>query len=531
MAPKLLFLLLLWPLTLFNAVASLCKVTCSTDYIKTLNCSCSGSVPTLPVLLDVICRDEDEHFRGSCTVTPPQSWCTIVNEDLNEVTTIGTNCTTTVGHLGSDASVDGPESTVWVLSDMVKPEAPVNVKVTNDGDFYNITWSKNNLFHELVYKVRIRTAAHTEKVQRDLFPVDEEYLLIDLRKLQPDVVYTVDVQAQMSPGFYLKGPWSEWSSGVEWRSVRVSANETRETSIRINVTWLYVSMPILLVLTLLLVGYLQKPCWQKKLRMITYIPRPNEYFKPLYHNHEGNFKEWVKPVFTEFDCLMINTSMLMGEKPDSLLHWNIEKQSYDVDEMKEGGAFLHVLQASGNLLQDSSGSQSTGNSTGRISIQTVTLSGGEVASQSSLESYQDGESFGSFAEADREHAGYDLEDLSVSRRNRQSGFSLQRENQIANDLLMENINYEEVQFNEAERASLDSFESNEQSEDGYPRVDLDTIDSGYGECSSPGALDSNQAQQMDSFQQHKNSSYVKQWMICSTIQEDPSNVSDETQEP
>lgn len=31
-------------------------------------------------------------------------------------------------------------------------------------------------------------------------------------------------------------------------------------------------------------------CWQKKLKMVMYIPRPSEYFKPLYHNYEGNFK-------------------------------------------------------------------------------------------------------------------------------------------------------------------------------------------------------------------------------------------------
>lgn len=30
--------------------------------------------------------------------------------------------------------------------------------------------------------------------------------------------------------------------------------------------------------------------WQKKLQLISYVPKPNDYFKPLYHNYGGNFK-------------------------------------------------------------------------------------------------------------------------------------------------------------------------------------------------------------------------------------------------
>lgn len=30
--------------------------------------------------------------------------------------------------------------------------------------------------------------------------------------------------------------------------------------------------------------------WQKKLQLITFVPKPNDFFKPLYHNYGGNFK-------------------------------------------------------------------------------------------------------------------------------------------------------------------------------------------------------------------------------------------------
>lgn len=245
----------------------------------------------------------------------------------------------------------------------------------------------------------------------------------------------------------------------------------------------------------------------------------------------------MKPVFSEYDYLRINSLVpMMSEKQHDILHWNNEKQSYSDDsETKQGGHFLHMLQPPSNLLlnlQDGGSSQGTGHSTGHISIHTVTLSGEEfdedVMSESSintLRSYQDGGSFGSFEEDNREHAGYNLGEGQLSRMERQSGISPQHENQIANNLSVENLNFQpRAHFNEPERVSLDSFVSNEQSEDGYPHVDLDTIDSGFVECSSPGVSHSNTTEQMDSdlFHEHKtsNSNYVKQWMICSTIQED-----------
>ncbi|MEQ2165656.1 hypothetical protein GOODEAATRI_019350 [Goodea atripinnis] len=205
------------------------------------------------------------------------------------------------------------------------------------------------------------------------------------------------------------------------------------------------------------------------------------------------YEEWVKPVFSEYDYLKITTCVpMLSENRSEILHWSNEKLSYNEDnKMKDGGPFYHAPQLSNNLLlhfQDSSTSHGTVHSTGNISINTVTLSGEEfeeeVTSQSSLRSYQDGKSFGSFDDTNREHAPYDLGESQVSRLNRHSGISL-RENQLANDLILENQNFQpDAEFNEAEMVSLDSFASNEQSEDGYPHVDLDTIDSGFGECTT-----------------------------------------------
>uniref|UniRef100_A0A3Q1ETM1 Interleukin-21 receptor-like n=1 Tax=Acanthochromis polyacanthus TaxID=80966 RepID=A0A3Q1ETM1_9TELE len=536
MAFKPLFLLLLSGLTcFFHSVASLCNVTCTTDYEKSVNCSCS-SLPTYPVHLQMNCThtlpDEILVANSSCVITPPSSGCEMILETLYEVAFVGSACTTTVSEQDNQVMTNS-ESSTWALSDVVKPSPPFNVQVTNMDEFYNITWDSRKSLCELKYMVRIRESRDLFKDPFLIREVEEMYFPLQRELLEPHVSYTVDVQAQVYDAH--RGPWSEFSSSAEWRTTG-TATEVEG----IARSWWYVSVPVALLLCLLLLVYFQKPCWQKKLKLITYVPKPNEFFKPLYHNYDGNFKEWVKPVFSEYDYLMISSNaQVISETQHDVLQWNNKKQSYtEESETKQvGGSFVNMLQPPSNLLlhlQDGGSSQGTSHSTGHISIHTVTLSGEEfeeeVSSQSSintLRSYQDGESFGSFEEDNRENAGYDSDEPQMNR--------MARQRDLINDLLVENIDFEpHGQFNEPERVSLDSFVSNEQSEDGYPHVDLDTIDSGFGECSSPSASDSNTAEHKDSdlFQEHKNSNsnYVKQWMVCSTIQEDSSNLENEAHE-
>ncbi|KAI3361326.1 hypothetical protein L3Q82_013504 [Scortum barcoo] len=544
MALKPVVFLLLWDLALFvHSVTSLCNVTCSTDYSTSLNCSCSGLVPTHNVFFHANCSGEYFDAVGSCEVKPPQSWCIMYPENLDDVASIGTTCTVTVSRQGDEETINVDESSSWDLSDVVKPLPPVDVQVTNTDGFYNITWDHNNQEDCLTYRVRIRDSTDLSKDPTYAPSVEKKQYLLDQMRLglQPYVNYTVDVQAKMCPGNLYQGPWSEWSSTAGFKTTGPS-----EEIEGIDGRWWYLLFLFFPVLGLVLVVLSQIPNWQKRIQLIRYIPKPDDFFKPLYHNYEGNFKEWVKPVFSEYDYLRISSHIQMfSEKQHDVLQWANEKQSYSEDtETKQIGNFLHMLQPHSNSLlffQDGGSSQGTGHSMGHISIHTVTLSGEEefeeeVVSQGSvntLRSYRHGESFGSFEEVNREDVGFDLAEHQLSRINRQR--LPQREIQISNELSVENRNFQpHIQLNEPERVSLDSFASNEQSEDGYPRVDLDTLDSGFGECSSPGASDSNIAEQMDSdiFREHKgsNSNYVKQWMICSTIQEDSSNSENELNE-
>ncbi|XP_053287577.1 interleukin 21 receptor, tandem duplicate 1 isoform X1 [Pleuronectes platessa] len=537
MALKAVSLLLLWEITLLiHCVTSLCNVTCSTDYDVSLNCSCSG-ISTHPVLVQVSCSDTESVVNGSCEVKGPRSWCVMNPTDLDMLTSVGTNCNATASHQGDRELTQETESSSWALSEVVKPPPPSDVRVTNTDGRYNFSWANHNWTYCLQYLLRIRESKHPSKVrkhkQKAPFPpllVKSQHTWLYHSKLRPGVNYTVDVQAKICIPHFLQGPWSEWSAAVDWRTEGAPVEEEGMN----GYPWL-VLIPIITVFGIFLWCF-KKHFLTKGLKVVTFIPRANVFFEPLYHEHGGNFKEWVKPIFSEYDYLRMESHVqLMSEKHYDVPQRSEEKKSFrEVNEASNGGHLLHVLQPQSSLpppfLCDGS-SQGTGHSAGHVSIHTVTLSGEEyeeeAMSQSSvntLASYQDGESFGSFEEVDSEHAGYDSEGPQLDG---PSAMSPEYEDKMSIELSeVGKINFQpRAEFNEPERISLDSFTSNEQSEDGYPRVDLDTIDSGFAECSSPGASDTAEHMDSDLFQEQKNSNsnYVRQWMICNIIQEDASN--------
>lgn len=244
-------------------------------------------------------------------------------------------------------------------------------------------------------------------------------------------------------------------------------------------------------------------------------------------------------MFSEYDFLRISSQVQpKSDRQQDVAQWKSEKQSFrESEEMTGNGHLFQMLEPSDNsllyFLEGSTRSEGTGHSAGHISIHTVTLSGeeelGEAAvsesSPSALRGYQDGENFDVFAGDDQEQAAFDFEEPQVVGFHRHSGVSVpHRENQapLRRDSSAENLNFPpHVQFIEPERVSLDSFVFNERSDDGYPHVDLDTVDSGFGECGSPGASDSNESEQTDSLHEYKssNSNYVKQWVVCRTVEE------------
>uniref|UniRef100_A0A8C5E2X1 Interleukin-21 receptor-like n=1 Tax=Gouania willdenowi TaxID=441366 RepID=A0A8C5E2X1_GOUWI len=349
---------------------------------------------------------EDLNVSSSCEILLPLTWCSMLLDDLDSVASVGTQCTSTMTQHDSDMA----ESKNWSLADVVKPAAPFDVTVTNIQSFYNISWNDTNPEkHCLTYRVRLRERPHPKKS----FTTEQRSLLLAKRALCPRVDYVVDVQARMCPDYLYQGPWSEWSAAAAWR---VEEEED--------------GAPV-----------------------IAYIPQPGDFFKPLYHSYGGNFKEWVKPVFSEYDYLHVASS-----SPCSLgLKQNLSGYG---DGEDEGELHHHPLPQPSD----------DGGTSPSISLHTVVLSGDHLQQEvlvGSIQDHQEGPQ-------------------------RSSRSSVQRPQ-------------------EPERVSLDSFVSTDPSEDSYPHMDLDTVDSGFGESSDPHQEDPEDQKNRE----NQKSNYVRQWVIGS----------------
>ncbi|KAM9723746.1 interleukin 21 receptor, tandem duplicate 1, partial [Menidia menidia] len=441
-------ILLLWCLLAPTAVTSdpWCQVSCTTDYSQSLNCSCAATPPNA-VRLSVRCRDEDGlEVGGSCTVRPPRSWCLMLPPRLEEVTLVGTLCWGAAGPEGGGAwdSPGGgggsgtppqegwtPPQEGWILSDVVRPQPPADVRVENAGDAFNISWNRSAEY-KLTYRLRI----HRLQKPPHLLEVEEEGLRISHTALPPHQGFLVEVQAKPRQGEFLEGSWSEWSPAAEWRPPEGPPTD-------MNAFWVYISLAVVLVLGLLLLGYLQKPFF-RRLKVVTYCPRPDGFFRPLYQSHAGDFKDWVKPAFSEADFLRVDAGLAAP-----VLHWDGEggRSLGEAPPPKTGTPPPPPF----SITPSPPATPSTAE--GRVSIHTVTLSGDDP----------------------------ELEPMMM--RMMAAGADPEADAAIAVAV---------AGGDGPERASLDSFGSSSgSSEDGYPHVDLDTIDSGFGEPRSPGVQTGN----------------------------------------
>lgn len=159
-------------------------------------------------------------------------------------------------------SYNGSNPSFSAFSSIVKPHHPVNVQVTENIDSYNVTWQMDEsiyLDEYFMYRVRITTNNNYLKVKQiyllwNMFPIkyystwntrspkllniifsfdlqdpvyypvreDQRYLVLNSLQLQPGTEYVANVQASVNPVSNYQGPWSEWSSTVEWRTTGTS---------------------------------------------------------------------------------------------------------------------------------------------------------------------------------------------------------------------------------------------------------------------------------------------------------------------
>ncbi|KAG2455706.1 IL21R protein, partial [Polypterus senegalus] len=293
-----------------------------------------------------------------------------------------------------------------------------------------------------------------------------------------------------------------------------------------------------------------------------FIPSPEDFFKPLYIIHNGDFKSWVghPHMFTGFDFVEKNTVVpIVKSKEESVK--NMAKLEDDItsraaDRTSNCGFMCRNMASnSSSKLYFSSGSMASvlkDNSIGHISIDTVTVSGEDALccpqwpGAEEEEAYRDSDESYDYSSAGvLDGSSLSEEDslLSNGPLNRPGDMvilcscvsedtkrspcfplnSIMSPNPIALYDLIGNDSEPGDQHHlpDEESLSLNSFGSNSRSEgeDGYPKIclDLDTIDSGFTEsgCSSPVESDFHNKDETNLpvlGEREHSSNYVKQWV-------------------
>lgn len=477
-----------------------CSVNCTTDFISALNCSASDLTGTASCDVVASCRDEFSTVNGSCSIRSPQSWCTMEPYELESIMSFDTNCFITVTQMDKEGDMEIPTqrySKNIVLYKSTKPKQPFNLTIRNIDGGFNLTWdvayTDNVLYEKLIYRVRVLPKSSSEKEKIYTLQQNQQSMVILSEKLQPGLQHVADVQVAVNPEWF-PSMWSEWSDSVEWG---VESPQSPE-----QYYFVLLAIPIAIILALLLVfsgklGGIKKLTFQ-------HIPSPQEYFTPLYHTYQGDFKKWVGPVltFNNFDVLEKSTllQVLCEKQQNQSPEEPANNQSGERDFGQEGqsASKLYFLE---NSSQEHSG--------GHISIDTVTVSDQEgIMGDWSGNSRR--QSLDGFVNANQRAPEIDQP------LQRAASGSLQ-----GSDF---DWHLQEHDLENMEQVSLDSYSSNEQSDDGYPQMglDLDTIDSGFleSECSSPSAFDGNEQIETASLDgvEGSHSNYVKQWVAFTAVQ-------------
>lgn len=177
--------------------------------------------------------------------------------------------------------------------------------------------------------------------------------------------------------------------------------------------------------------------------------------------------------------------------------------------------------SSKHFLPESS-SQATTHMTGHISIHTVTVSGEESTGSLSPEAYRGSicAYLGDRAEVSLSHPGR----AAMHRERFLLGPRSDEDEPIveqAGTFGPYRLTWQLAEVDqELERLSLDSFSSNERSDDGYPHLelDLDTIDSGFqdSDCNSPVETEIKLKRPVLGEAGNLHSNYIRQWVTYSS---------------
>ncbi|XP_051569573.1 interleukin-21 receptor-like [Myxocyprinus asiaticus] len=510
--------------TLF-ADDSMCKVTCTTDFISMLNCSNSDLAGTASCIIVADCRDEGNAVNVSCSIKSPQSWCTMESEEHEIIMAYDTICNITITQMSHKGGLEIPTnrySEEMFLYKSVKPKRPFNLRTEGFDEGFNLTWdvayTEHDLYEKLYYRVRLRTkGAPDEKGQIYLLEQNQQSMVIMSESFLPGRQYVADVQVAVHPRWFTS-MWSEWSNSVEWTTEWTSGSifEWKSNAPGSEQYYFLLLVAVAIVVMVVLL-YTVKLGGIKKLSLWQHIPSPHDYFKPLYHTYQGDFKKWVGPVLTFNNYDVLEKSATLQVLCDKQQSERSEEPGNNRNSHRDSSPFILAIQNSSKLL----GSNSDGvtHSGGHISMDTVTVSDQEgiMADCSGKSHKRSLEEFLNSKEANQRLLEVTDGQPEAVGPDRRGGLQA---------LDCDDWHLQEDDLENIEHVSLDSYSSNEQFDDGYPQMglDLDTIDSGFleSDSSSPSAFDGNEQIETSSLDgvECSHSNYVKQWAAFSAVQVD-----------
>nr|XP_006011703.2 PREDICTED: interleukin-21 receptor-like [Latimeria chalumnae] len=303
------------------SIATCCKdVTCFTDYMNTLNCTCKGDFNShedasyqLVASWPTDDYDENEYQNEydyqdvsdhKSARSQDHKTCNLT-KSIDKDKSVEYTCTFILQCFHADLSlnisvlkiidektVEHLESKEFVARDIIKLPAPFNLQVAFHNG-YNISWEQqlNSLISkELQLELRFKKKTDPWENEKKL-SVQEycKHFILKQYLLSADTEYVAQVRVMPKSESSYKGAWSEWSPLVEWKT---KPTDTPNKEGLLNMIWL-LCIPSVLVI-ILLIHFCGSP---RLCKLWPLLPNPAPFFKPLYALHNGDFKSWVQPPY------------------------------------------------------------------------------------------------------------------------------------------------------------------------------------------------------------------------------------------
>ncbi|XP_072124609.1 uncharacterized protein [Mobula birostris] len=268
------------------------NLICYVDYPQTMNCTWTETRNDSHVTLEIRSSATKE-IKNQCTMSRLQA--TLEEGRLHAY--FCTMCVNTFMQQYDLIVTTSSQANVSVVSDFkpghhIQLKAPYHLSVTKNStaQIVNISWKiddgrylKGCLQYELQYWTKeTREDAKVKKVLNDI-----RHLVIQKSELNPDSEYRVRVRGKPCEDQYYRGTWSKWSAELKWKTDPASRLSQKNNLLFV------VFVPLLLAIFIFMSLYFKLPS-RVVSKVWVHIPNPASYFQPLYNQHNGNFKEWIR---------------------------------------------------------------------------------------------------------------------------------------------------------------------------------------------------------------------------------------------